>query len=169
MSLSPPGSRSFLGGPDPIPRPQQGDNHDTWLSQTNAEMEILFRISAVPLMVLGFWTFILSLGGNYYIVRCALFGGLGTLAGLLFFLWGFTNLMTALTMPKVWLLLRRGGDDPWFSSLPEPFNTDPLSVRYQELYREKLSQENARLLEPLVPPRNSGTDFTKSINDPDII
>ena len=130
---------------------------------------ILLRIAAVPLAVMAFWSWVLSLGGNYHIVRYVLFGGLGTLAATLFFLWGFTNLMTFLTMPKVWLLIKRGGGDPYFDSVPSPFNNDDASVRYQELFEEKLRQENARLLEPLVPPRNSDTDFTKGINDPDII
>ena len=136
-----------------------------------SKLTILFRLSIVPLAVVAFWSWVLSLGGNYYIVRCALFGGLGTLALLLGFLWGFTNLMTLLTMPKVWWLLRRGGGDPWFASLPEPFNTDPLHVSYAELFEEKLRQENEWLQQPLVPlpPQNDSKDATRGIDDPHII
>ena len=113
----------------------------------------------------------LSLGGNGEVVQWALIGGLGTLAALLGFLWGFVNLMTILTMPKVWWLIKKGGGDPWFDSLPPPFNDDPPEVRYQELYREKLRQENERLLQPLVPlpPQNDPRDATKGIDDPHII
>jgi hypothetical protein len=67
--------------------------------------------------------------------------------------------------------MRKGGGDPWFDSLPPPFNDDPPEVRYQELFREKLRQENAELLKPLVPlPRqNDPNDFTKSIDDQNFI
>jgi hypothetical protein len=79
--------------------------------------------------------------------------------------------MTLLTMPRVWLLIKHGGGDPWFSSLPPPFNNDPPEVRYQELFEEKLRQENEWLLRPLVPlpPQNDPNDSTKSINDPKFI
>ena len=129
--------------------------------------KILLRIAAVPLGVIAFWTYILSLGGDSEVVRWTLIGGLGTLALLLGFLWFFTNAMTALTMPRTWLLIKRGGGDPWFDSLPPPINDDPPSVRYQELYREKLRQENEWLLRPLVPPKsqNDPTDATRGIDE----
>ena len=69
--------------------------------------KILLRISIVPLGVVAFWTWVLSLGGNGEVVRWALIGGLGTLAALLFFLWSFVNLMTLLTMPRTWWLTHR--------------------------------------------------------------
>ncbi len=139
------------------------------IPRRTSKLTILSRLSIVPIGITLFWSFMFSLGGNYSIVRAILVGGFGATAAVFVFLWGFVNLMTLITMPKVWWLLRRGGGDPWFASLPEPFNNDPPSVRYQELYEEKLRQENEQLLQPLVPPRNSGTDFTKSINDPDVI
>ena len=136
-----------------------------------SKVKILFRLSIVPIVVTLFWAFMLSLGGNYSIVRAALIGGLGATAAVLFFLWFFTNAMTLLTMPKVWWIIKRGGGDPWFDSLPPPFNDDLPEVRYQELYREKLRQENAWLLRPLVPlpPQNDPKDATRGIDDPDII
>jgi hypothetical protein len=110
-----------------------------------------------------------SLGGSGEVVRWTLIGGIGGLFAVLFFLWFFTNFMTILTMPRTWWLIKKGGGDPWFDSLPPPFNDDPLAVRYRELFEEKLRQETTELLKPLVPPRNSGTDFTKGIDDPNFI
>jgi len=113
----------------------------------------------------------MSLGGSGEVVRWILIGGFGTLAASLFFLWAFVNIMTLITMPRVWWLIKKGGGDPWFDSLPPPFNNDPLSVRYQELFDEKLRQENTQLLEPLVPlpPQNDPKDSTRGIDDPSII
>ena len=81
----------------------------------------------------------LWLGGDGEVVRWALIGGFGTLAALLGFLWGFVNVMTIVTMPRTWWLIKRGGGDPWFEPFYlHPFNDDPPEVRYQELSREKL-------------------------------
>ena len=136
-----------------------------------SKLKILFRLSVVPAGVTLFWAFMFSLGGNYSIVRAILIGGFGTTALVLGFLWFFTNAMTFLTMPRVWWLIKRGGGDPWFMSLPPPFNNDPPEVRYQELFEEKLRQENEWLQQPLVPlpPQNDPRDATKGIDDPDFI
>lgn len=139
------------------------------IPRRTSKLKILLRISAVPLGVMAFWMYFLSLSGDSEVIQGALIGGFGTLALLLGFLWLFTNTMTLITMPRVWWLIKRGGGDPWFDSLPPPFNNDPPHVRYAELFEEKLRQENQRLLQPLVPPRNSGTDFTKGIDDADVI
>ena len=56
-----------------------------------SKSKILWRISIVPLGVIAFWTYMLSLGGDGEVVQWALIGGLGTLAALLGFLWGFVN------------------------------------------------------------------------------
>jgi len=141
----------------------------SFVPKRTSKLKILWRLSVVPIGITLFWAYMLSLGGNYHIVRAILVGGFGTTALVLGFLWAFTNVMTALTMPKVWWLLRRGGGDPWFASLPEPFNTDPPHVRYAELFEEKLRQENEQLLQPLVPPQNDPKDATRSIDDPDFI
>jgi len=143
----------------------------SFVPRRTSKLKILSRLSIVPIGVTLFWTFMLSLGSNYNIVRAALIGGFGATALVLGFLWGFTNVMTALTMPKVWLLLRRGGGDPWFMSIPPPFNNDPPEVRYQELYGEKFRQENEWLQQPLVPlpPQNDPKDATRGIDDPNII
>jgi hypothetical protein len=136
-----------------------------------SKLKILLRLSIVPIAVTLFWAFMLSLGGNYYIVRVILVGGFGATAAALFFLWAFTNLATFLTMPRVWWLIKKGGGDPWFDSIPSPFNNDPAEVRYQELFREKLRQENEWLQQPLVPPtsQNDPRDATKGIDDPRFI
>jgi len=141
------------------------------IPRRTSKLKILLRLSIVPIGITLFWAYMFSLGGNYSIVRAILVGGFGTTALVLGFLWGFTNLMTLLTMPKVWWLIKRGGGDPWFDSLPPPFNNDDPSVRYQELFEEKLRQENAQLLQPLVPlpPQNDPKDATKGIDDPDFI
>ena len=133
--------------------------------------KILLRISAIPLAVAVFWIYMLSLSGDSEVIWGAWIGGLGTLFGLLFFLWAFVNFMTLITMPKIWWIMRKGGADPWFASLPPPFNDDPPEVRYRELYEEKLRQENAWLQQPLVPPtsQNDPKDATKGIDDPNII
>ena len=149
-------------------RPQQGDNHEGFPRRTS-KLEILWRISIVPLMVVAFWTFMLSLGGNGEIVRWTLIGGLGTLAGLLGFLWGFVNFDDGPDNAEGVVVNQKGRGRPLVYSLPSPFNDDPAEVRYQELFREKLRQENERLLQPLVPQRNDPNDATRSIDDPDII
>jgi hypothetical protein len=151
------------------PDPQTLKTEKIMSPKRTSKLKILWRLSIVPIGVVLFWAYMLSLGGNYSIVRAVLIGGFGSLAAVIFFLWAFVNLATALTMPKVWWLMRRGGGDPWFSSLPPPFNTDDPSVRYQELYEEKLRQENEQLLQPLVPPQNDPKDATKGIDDPNII
>ena len=134
-----------------------------------SKLTILFRLSIVPIGITLFWAYMLSLGGNYGIVRAILIGGFGTTAVIFFFLWGFVNLMTILTMPKVWWLLKKGGGDPWFESLPEPFNTDDLSTRFQELYREKARQEWEQAFGPLPQVPSQSPDFTRGIDDPHII
>ena len=136
-----------------------------------SKLTILLRLSIVPVGITLFWAYMFSLGGNYHIVRAILVGGFGTTAAVFLFLWCFVNLMTLLTMPKIWWLIKRGGGDPWFASLPEPFNTDPPEVRWQELFEEKLRQENAWLQQPLVPlpPQNDPEDSTKGIDDPKFI
>jgi len=128
--------------------------------------KILFRLCIIPFLVVCFWTFFFSLVGLGTTIFLA---GVGTIAAIILFLWGFTNLMTLITMPRVWWLLKRGGGDPWFESLPEPFNTDDLSTRFQELYREKTRQEWEQAFGPLpqVPPQSP--DFTRGIDDPHII
>jgi hypothetical protein len=130
--------------------------------------KILLRLCIIPFLVVCFWTFFFSLVGLGTTIFLA---GIGTIAAAILFLWGFVNLMTILTMPKVWWLIKRSGGDPWFDSLPPPFNDDPPEVRYQELYREKLRQENEWLLQPLVPlpPQNDPKDATRGIDDPHII
>ena len=143
----------------------------SFVPRRTSKLTILWRLSIIPVGITLFWAFMLSLGGNGEIVRWTLIGGFGTTAVIFLFLWGFVNFMTALTMPKIWWLIKRGGGDPWFDSLPPPFNDDPPEVRYQELYREKLRQENAWLQQPLVPlpPQNDPNDATKGIDDPDFI
>ena len=127
--------------------------------------KILFRLCIIPFLVVCFWTALFSLVGLGTTIFLA---GVGTIAAAILFLWGFVNLMTILTMPRVWWLLKKGGGDPWLE-FPEPFNTDDLSTRFQGLCREKARQEWEQAFGPLpqVPPQSP--DFTRGIDDPQII
>jgi len=95
-------------------------------------------------------------------------GGAIGLALMIGFWWAFTNIGTFLTNPGYYRLWRKGGGDPFFDTVPEPFNTDPSSTRYQELYREKARQEWEASFGPLPIP-SPPPDSTKGIDDPDII
>lgn len=113
--------------------------------------KIALRIAIIPFLVVCFWAALFSLVG---LGTTIMVSGVGAIAVLMLFLWGFVNLMTLITMPRTWWLIKRGGGDPFFDSLPSPLNYDPPEVRHQELFREKLRQENEQLLQPLVPPRS---------------
>jgi hypothetical protein len=95
-------------------------------------------------------------------------GGAIGLALMLGFWWAFTNIGTFLTAPREYLLWRKGGGDPFFDTVPEPFNTDPSSTRYQELFRERARQDWEASFGPLPTPPLP-TDTTKGIDDPNII
>jgi hypothetical protein len=124
-----------------------------------SKLDILARFFAWPVTVLGFWTIFLGwpifLGG-IVAVSVGLFG------------WAFTNVVTWLWCMmdgtshhlKIW---KRGEGDPFWDTFP--FNPDPPSVRFKELYREKLRQENEQFgpVPPVAP------DMTKSIDDPNVI
>ena len=71
--------------------------------------KILFRLCIIPFLVVCFWTALFSLVGLGTTIFLA---GVGTIAAAILFLWGFVNLMTILTMPRVWWLLKKGGGDP---------------------------------------------------------
>ena len=125
---------------------------------------ILARFLAWPVVVLSFWTVFLGwpifLGGMIAV-------GLG-----LFFCWAFTNIGTFLCSPHYYRLWKAGGGDPWFDTLDSPLNSDPLSVRFQELYREKARQECEQVDRQFgvgPAPTPSLPDATFGIDDPHII
>ena len=56
------------------------------IPKRTSKLKILWRISVVPIGITLFWAYMLSLGGNYGIVRAVLIGGFGTTAAVLLFL-----------------------------------------------------------------------------------
>ena len=131
-----------------------------------SKLTIIARMVALPLAVLLFWVPFLAIGG---IALPFVIGGLTAVGGGIFFCWAFTNLVMLVWCPREYLLWKRGGGDPFFESLNWPLNTDPLEVRYQELFREKarqgLEQANRQygIRQPDTP------DSLKSIDDPNIL
>jgi hypothetical protein len=132
-------------------------------TRRTSKRTIIFRIAIIPFLVVAFWGLMFATAdlelGFYFVL-----GGVGAIVGAIGFLWLFTNICTFLSFPTYYKIWKSGGGDPFFDSVDGPFNTDPDSVRYQELYREKARLE----LENLFPPPPS-PDFTKSIDDEDII
>ena len=123
---------------------------------------------AIPSLLLGWPVF---LGG---IVAAGLF---------IFFAWAFTNIGGAIWCKldgtshylKLW---KSGGGDPFFDCLDSPLNNDPPSVRFQELYREKLRRETAAVNRQFALPDNFMTgngpasppaSEIPNINDPNIV
>jgi len=94
-------------------------------------------------------------------------GGAIGLALMLGFWWAFTNIVTFFINPGHYRLWKKNGGDPFFDTVPSPFNTDPASTRYQELFREKSKQEWEANFGPLPIP--SPPDSIKSIDDPNVI
>jgi hypothetical protein len=95
-------------------------------------------------------------------------GGAIGLALMLGFWWAVTNIGTFLINPGYYRLWKKNGGDPFFDTLPEPFNTDPASTRYQELFREKARLEWEANFGPLPTPPLP-PDTTKGIDDPNVI
>jgi hypothetical protein len=125
--------------------------------------KIIFRLAIVPLAVVAFWGLMFATAdleiGFYFVL-----GGVGAIAFAITFLWAFTNVCTFLSCPTYYRIWKKGGGDPFFDTLDGPLNTDPDSVRYFELYQERARQELEEMF-PLPP----SPDFTKGIDDPDII
>lgn len=73
-------------------------------------------------------------------------GGIIAVSLFILFAWAFTNIGGAIWCKmngtshylRLW---KQGGGDPFFDTLDSPLNNDPPSVRFQELYREKMRQE----------------------------
>ena len=97
--------------------------------------------------------------GFYFVL-----GGVGAIVFAITFLWAFTNVCTFFSCPRYYRIWKKGGGDPFFDSIDSPLNNDPDSVRYFELYQERARQEFEQLFPPPAAP-----DFTKSIDDENII
>ena len=115
----------------PVPCPQlQPANYP----KRTSRVKILARVCAYPIIVIVSWAYLFD---SWFV-----FGvGLAVLAGIIFYFWVGTNLLMRISSPGYTKLWKAGGGDPWFDSLPPPFNMDPDEVRYQELYRERLRLE----------------------------
>lgn len=122
--------------PVPYPQLQQTD-----FPKRSSKIGILARLTAYPFAVIGFWVSMFIIGGVSSMVVPFVIGGLGAVAGILFFMWFLTNIIMWILNPRETKLWRQNGGDPFFDTLPEMFNPDPPEVRYQELYRERLRME----------------------------
>ena len=100
--------------------------------------KILFRLTCIPLAVLGFWAALFQfLGAPSNFVLAWITGGLICLVFLIGLMWAITNIGTFICSPRNYWLWRKGGGDPWFCTLPEPFNTDDEYTRFQETLSRK--------------------------------
>lgn len=102
--------------------------------QRTTKSTILFRIMIVPMIVMGFFTLITG-------VPAVFIGGVGFPLLLLLIWWAGVNLFSRCSNPEVYRAWKAGGGDPFFDTMMPPFNTDPDSVRYKELYELNLRQE----------------------------
>jgi hypothetical protein len=109
-------------------------------------------------------------------------GGIIAVSLGLLFCWAFTNIGGAIWCRmngtshylKIWKV---GGGDPFFDTLDSPLNNDPPSVRFQELYREKVRQETVAVNRQFNLPDDFMTGKSASppagdipsINDPHIV
>ena len=123
------------------------------------KLTIIFRMVLIPFAVVGFWGLMLSIAAPV-LGLCLVLDGVGAVLVGLGFCWGFTNFATLLYSPREYRIWKQGGD-PFFDTLDEPFNTDPPSVRYQELFKEAARQQADPL--PAVP------DPTRGIDDENVI
>jgi hypothetical protein len=117
----------------------------------------------IPFLVVGFWGLMFCIvdverGINFMV------WGMGAVLVCIAFLWAFTNFFTFLFNPTYYRLWKAGGGDPFFSTLDPPFNNDPDSIRYAELYQERARQQAEELFPPPAAP-----DFTQSIDDPNVL
>ena len=124
------------------------------------KLTIAARMVVIPFLVVGFWGLMLSIAAPVLGLFLVL-GGVGAVLLGLGFCWGFTNVCTFLYSPRYYRLWKKNGGDPFYDTLDEPFNTDPPSVRYQELYREAARQQ--------ADPPPAAPDPTRGIDDENII
>ena len=128
-----------------------------------SKLTIIFRLVLIPFLVVGFWGLMFCIAdverGFWFMV-----GGVGAVLLSIAFLWAFTNICTFLSHPREYRIWKQGGGDPFFSTLDPPFNNDPDSIRYQELYQEQARQQAEELFSP-----PAASDPTRGIDDPNVI
>jgi hypothetical protein len=136
-----------------------------------SRLTIIVRWFLGPTVVLLFWAGILNTVTSHG-AAAFLFGGLAATAGSLIFLWAFTNIFTFIMCPSGYKVWKKNGGDPFFDTVPEPFNNDPPATRYQELFREQAKQDCEEVdrmfgVRPPTPP--AAPDVSRGINDPKVI
>jgi hypothetical protein len=124
---------------------------------------MIFRMAIIPFLVVSFWGLMFCIA-DPGLGFCFVLGGVAAIIGGIGFCWTVTNIGTFLSHPRYYRLWKKGGGDPFFDTLDPPFNNDPPSTRYQELYREKARQECEDVFPPPAPP-----DPTRGIDDPNIV
>ncbi len=125
-----------------------------------SKLTIIGRMVSLPMLCVGAVGVLLG--------APVIIGGAIGLALMLGFWWAVTNIGTFLINPGYYRLWKKNGGDPFFDTVPEPFNTDPASTRYQEMFREKARQEWEANFGPLPTPPLP-PDSTKSLDDPNVI
>ncbi len=104
----------------------------------SSKIGILARMCAVPFAVVAFWAFFY---GQVADPTWFILGGVGAVVLALLYCWGGTHLFAMIFEREAYKVWKRGGGDPWFDTLDPPFNNDPPEVRYQEIFREQLRQD----------------------------
>ena len=127
--------------------------------------KMIFRMAIIPFLVVAFWGLMFCIA-DPEMGFCFMVGGAAAVLGGIGFCWAFTNIGTFLSHPRYYRLWKKGGGDPFFDTLDPPFNNDPPSTRYQELYREKARQECEEMFGIYSP---TPPDPTRGIDDPNII
>ncbi len=132
----------------------------TWLpapvsSGRTSKLRVLFWLLIIPAWVLA--SYAVFLGWEIFVY------GMAGLIVIVFLLWAFVNFFTFIGSPHYYRMWKAGGGDPFIDTLPAPFNNDPDSVRYQELFQEQARQEDELVLDDFPPPPSA--EFPKSLND----
>jgi hypothetical protein len=107
----------------------------------SSKIGILARLVAWPVIGLTGYIIFFALVGMGDWIMPFIVGGLGSVFGILFLYWALMNIIMWILNPREMKLWKMGGGDPFFDTLPPPFNNDPDSTRYFELYQERLRLE----------------------------
>lgn len=107
----------------------------------SSKLGILARLVAWPVIGLTGWIILFFFLGMGDWILPFIVGGFGSVFGILFIYWALMQIIMWIWCPREMKLWKSGGGDPFFDTLPPPFNNDPDEVKYQELFRERLRLE----------------------------